>query len=54
MSSGERRRDLKLTKTTFNPFPTVTGKFSVMIGTLLHAFGSCDRHCEPAIEISSL
>ena len=26
-------------------------KISVMIGTLLHAFGSCERHSELTLEI---
>ena len=34
-----------------NSFLTITGKFSVMIGTLLLVFGSCERHSELTKEI---
>ena len=30
-------------KVVFNPILTVTGKFPVMIGTVLYIFGSCER-----------
>ena len=29
-----------------NSFLTVTGKFSVMIGTVLYVYGSCEGHCK--------
>ena len=32
-------------------FLTVTGKFSVTVGTLLYIFGSYERHCKPTKEM---
>ena len=42
----ERVRVTAVGRSQFNSFLTITGKFSVMRGTLLYVFGSCERHSE--------
>ena len=40
-----------VTITIINSFLTPTGTFSVVIGTLVYVFGSCERHYEPTKEM---